>query len=135
MHQGAKAKQILDHQPLNVVEKKSCFYSCVNCAPFDWSVISKKVKNIFSYNLSTSIHKKWGHFTKGWVQNQNSCKFNILCTKLEMCPHPNQPDPCIYFKPAVKKIRPGYFLTWHEEIFFDPRGKNWNFLDFLGKFS
>jgi len=48
------------------------------------------------------------------------------------------PDPTrAYFWPAVNKRQtrpwPGYFLTWPEEIFFDPKGKKLKNLMFLGE--
>jgi len=48
------------------------------------------------------------------------------------------PDPTrAYFWPAVNKrptrLQPGYFLTWPEEIFFDPKGKKLKKSTFLGE--
>jgi len=47
------------------------------------------------------------------------------------------PDPTrAYFWPAVKRptrLRPGYFPTQPEEIFFDPKGKKLKNLTFLGE--
>jgi len=49
------------------------------------------------------------------------------------------PDPTqAFFWPAVNKrltsLQPGYFLTQPEEIFFDPRAKDWKFDVFRGNF-
>jgi len=57
---------------------------------------------------------------------------------LEMGPDPTRPDPTrAYFWPAVNKrptrLRPGYFPTRPEEIFFDPKGKKLKNLTFLGE--
>jgi len=57
---------------------------------------------------------------------------------LKMGPDPTRPDSTrAYFWPAVSKrptrLRPGYFPTQPEEIFFDPKGKNLKNLMFLGQ--
>jgi len=45
-------------------------------------------------------------------------------------------DPSILMTYSYKRptrLRPGYFLTWPEEIIFDPNGKKLKNLEFLGE--
>jgi len=55
---------------------------------------------------------------------------------VETGPDPTQPDQAYFWHAENKRstcIWPGYFLTWLEEIFFDPKGKKLENLMFLGE--
>jgi len=115
--------------PLNVAPSK-------NCSQDKYLELKEKLteceRNV-SAKLVFANPNLWtqSKLKESWIYKTIWLEYQIVVILRVLCRDGLWPDPSL----LLTRLWPGYFPTWPEEIFFDPKRKKLLNLTFLGKFS